>query len=145
MTRIGMIRRAAIAIGVLGFAPILFGKPLDLIYRSLDLKYHMLDLRMPSAQSRASASNLKSEVVDLKSAGADIKESDSEIKISLQGEILFDFDKSNLRPAAEPVLIQITEMIKKFSKPGVLIEGHTDGKGSPSYEIRSFPTGAPHR
>jgi outer membrane protein OmpA-like peptidoglycan-associated protein len=118
-------------------------KSLDLVYRSLDLKYSALGLKSDAqnvggkGEGTAGASSaLKSEVVDLKAAGAEIKESATEIKISLQGEILFDFDKSNLRPAAEPTLAQVAKMIGSYSKAQVLIEGYTDAKGSDSYNAK---------
>ncbi|MEY2479939.1 MAG: hypothetical protein QOI04_866 [Verrucomicrobiota bacterium] len=113
---------------------------LDLVYQSFDLKYSSEDLGGAADGVKGKAENtggapvaLKSEVVDLKAAGADIKESESEIKISLQGEILFDFDKATLRSAAEATLAGVASLIKKYPKPTVLIEGHTDGKGSQSY------------
>lgn len=125
-------------------------KSLDLVYRSLDLKYSALGLTVGGenvggkGEATAAASTaLKSEVVDLKAAsaqikaaGAEIKESAAEIKISLQGEILFDFDKSDLRPAAESTLAQVAKMIGSYPKAQVLIEGYTDSKGSDSYNAK---------
>ena len=125
-------------------------KFVDLVYQSLDLKYSSVGLQGSAenvggkGESTASTSSaLKSEVVDLKAAsaqikaaGAEIKETAAEIKISLQGEILFDFDKSNLRPAAESTLAQVAKMIGSYPKAHVLIEGYTDSKGSDSYNAR---------
>ena|SRR5438876_11976999 len=125
-------------------------KSLDLVYRSLDVKYSVLGLTGGAqnvggkGESTAGASSaLKSEVVDLeaasaeiKAAGAEIKETAAEIKISLQGEILFDFDKSNIRPTAESTLAQVAKMIGSYAKATVLIEGYTDAKGSDSYNAR---------
>src|SRR6266404_7213325 len=117
--------------------------PLGLIYESLDLKYSSADSAGTAQDTKGAASDLKGEVVDLKAAtaglkaaGAEIKESAAEIKISLQGEILFDFDKSNLRPAAESTLAQVAKMIGSYSKAQVLIEGYTDAKGSDSYNAK---------
>jgi len=111
-------------------------KSLDLVYRSLDLKYSVLGLTGGAqnvggkGESTAGASSaLKSEVVDLEAASA-------EIKISLQGEILFDFDKSNIRPTAESTLAQVAKMIGSYAKAEVLIEGYTDAKGSDSYNAK---------
>ena len=132
---------------------------LDLKYSSLpiagqvlDLKFSVEDLGGGAEQLKGkdegaagSSSALKSEVVDLKAAsadlkaaGAEIKESAAEIKISLQGEILFDFDKSNLRPAAESTLAQVAKMIGSYPRAQVLIEGYTDSKGSDSYNARHY-------
>jgi outer membrane protein OmpA-like peptidoglycan-associated protein len=110
--------------------------PLGLTYKSLDLKYSSLDLVGGAQNTKGGASDLKGEVVDLKAAGADIKETATEIKISLQGEILFDFDKSNLRLAAESTLAQVAKLISSYAKAKVLIEGYTDSKGSDSYNAR---------
>ena len=116
---------------------------LDLVYQSLDLKYTVEDLGGGTEQLKGknegetgSISALKSEVVDLVAKGVDVKESATEIKISLQGEILFDFDKADIRPAAEPTLAQVAKMIGSYSKATVLIEGHTDAKGSDSYNAK---------
>jgi outer membrane protein OmpA-like peptidoglycan-associated protein len=119
----------------------------DLKYESQPLKGGVLDLIYPGQDTGGAANgtnqnsdntaggvqSLQGDVTDLKAAGADIKESASEIKISLQGEILFDFDKANLRPAAEPTLTQIVALIRKTPKPMVVIEGYTDSKGAPAY------------
>ena len=110
--------------------------PIDLVYKSLDLKYSAAGESGSSQSTSGSTTNLQSTVVDLKAAGADIKETASDIKISLQGEILFDFDKSNLRPAAESTLMQIAKLIQAQSKPTTLIEGFTDSKGSDSYNAK---------
>jgi outer membrane protein OmpA-like peptidoglycan-associated protein len=116
---------------------------LDLVYESLDLKYAVEDLGGGTEQLKGknegetgSISALKSEVVDLVAKGVDVKESATEIKISLQGEILFDFDKADIRPAAEPTLAQVAKMIGSYSKATVLIEGYTDAKGSDSYNAK---------
>lgn len=110
--------------------------PLGLIYESLDLKYSSAETAGGAQNTTGATSDLKGEVVDLKAAGADIKETATEIKISLQGEILFDFDKSNLRPAAESTLAQVAKMISSYPQATVLIEGYTDSKGSDSYNAK---------
>ena len=118
-------------------------KSFDLVYRSLDLQYSAVGLIIDTASvggkgtgTTGASSGLKNEVLDLEAAGAEIKETASEIKISLQGEILFDFDKANLRPAAESTLAQVAQLIGSYAKARVLIEGYTDSKGSDSYNAR---------
>jgi len=66
----------------------------------------------------------------------EVKETETEIRIELSGDILFDFDKWNIRPAAEPVLQKVADVIKQYSNATVLIEGYTDSKGSDSYNLR---------
>jgi outer membrane protein OmpA-like peptidoglycan-associated protein len=110
--------------------------PVGLIYKSIDLKYSSADAAGGVENTKGATSDLKSEVLDLKAAGADIKETATEIKISLQGEILFDFDKSNLRPAAESTLAQVAKLIQSYPNARTVIEGYTDSKGSDSYNAK---------
>ncbi|HZS16302.1 MAG TPA: OmpA family protein [Candidatus Udaeobacter sp.] len=116
---------------------------LDLIYKSLELKYSSEDLTTGTEKLKGnyegaggSTSALKSEVVDLVAKGADVKESATEIKISLQGEILFDFDKADIRPSAESTLAQVAKLIQGYPSARVLIEGYTDSKGSNNYNAK---------
>ena len=112
------------------------GKVLDLIYPIQEMSGVFVGPGQKSGDIGGTGQSLQGEVTDLKAAGADIKETSDELKITLQGEILFDFDKWNLRPAAEPTLSQIAGLIKKTTKPSVVIEGHTDSKGSDSYNMK---------
>jgi outer membrane protein OmpA-like peptidoglycan-associated protein len=116
---------------------------LDLIYKSLDLKYTVEDLgggaeklKGKDEGTAGSSSALKSEIVDLVAKGVDVKETATEVKINLLGDILFDFDKADIRAAAEPTLAQVAKMIQGYAKAKVLIEGHTDSKGSESYNAK---------
>ncbi|MBW1972765.1 MAG: OmpA family protein [Deltaproteobacteria bacterium] len=59
-----------------------------------------------------------------------------EIKIELPSDILFDFDKYNIRPDARESLSKVAKVIKAYHPKSVLIEGHTDSKGSAKYNLR---------
>jgi len=56
-----------------------------------------------------------------------------EIKIDLSADVLFDFDKADLKPAAEGKLNHLLTVVN--SKPGsrIAIEGHTDVRGDATY------------
>jgi len=56
-----------------------------------------------------------------------------EIKIDLAADVLFDFDKADLKPAAEDRLQHLLTVVN--GKPGsrVAIEGHTDVRGEEAY------------
>lgn len=62
-----------------------------------------------------------------------VRETKTETRIELPADILFDFDKADLRASAEPALNQAAEVIRKGARGTVTIEGHTDGKGAPAY------------
>ena len=58
---------------------------------------------------------------------------DQEIRIALSADVLFDFDKHELKEAAVPTLTKVGEVLKAKGDARVLIEGHTDGKGNDAY------------
>src|SRR6185437_5728364 len=61
-----------------------------------------------------------------------IRETPKEVHIELPADILFDFDKSDIRPSAAAALHQAAELIRP-ARSTVAIDGHTDGKGTPAY------------
>jgi outer membrane protein OmpA-like peptidoglycan-associated protein len=67
----------------------------------------------------------------LKDLGA--KVSAQEIRIELAADVLFDFDKHELRPEAIPSLQKVAEVLRSRAGSPVTIEGHSDGKGSDAY------------
>jgi outer membrane protein OmpA-like peptidoglycan-associated protein len=62
-----------------------------------------------------------------------VRETETETRIELPADILFDFDKADIRPAAAPALKQAAEIIRKGARGTVTVEGHTDAKGSAGY------------
>ena len=56
-----------------------------------------------------------------------------EIRIALAADVLFDFDRHELRPAAFSTLGKVGEVLKAHEGADVIIEGHTDGKGNDAY------------
>lgn len=55
------------------------------------------------------------------------------IEIEFESKILFDFDKSNLQPAAKKSLDELVTILKKYPDTNIEIQGHTDNKGTDSY------------
>lgn len=53
----------------------------------------------------------------------------------LSAEVLFDFDKDNIRSGAQPELDKIDRYLKLKPYKKVIIEGHTDSKGTDSYNL----------
>lgn len=51
-------------------------------------------------------------------------------------EVLFDFDKWDVKKEAEPDLLKLARGIEKLDKKRVIIEGHTDSKGSEDYNMK---------
>lgn len=63
------------------------------------------------------------------------RENEGKILISLPGDVLFDFDKADIRADARPVLARLVEVLKAFPKAPVAIGGHTDAKGEDDYNL----------
>jgi outer membrane protein OmpA-like peptidoglycan-associated protein len=90
------------------------GNVLPLTYPILDLVYRVEDL---TAQVR----KLK------------LKETVTEMRIELPADILFDFDKADIRPTAAEALQQAAAILRERARGKVRIEGHTDSKGTHAY------------
>lgn len=65
--------------------------------------------------------------------GADVERIGEGIKITFDSGILFGFDSSELTYASEENIAELAETLKKYEDTEILIEGHTDNKGSDSY------------
>jgi outer membrane protein OmpA-like peptidoglycan-associated protein len=89
----------------------------------------------PAGQPKFKILDIVYKVSDLggKVSSIAVKETDTEVRIELAADVLFDFDKANILPKAEPALGQAAELILQRGKGSVRIEGHTDSKGSDSY------------
>jgi outer membrane protein OmpA-like peptidoglycan-associated protein len=101
----------------------------------LELKGDVRTLKGEVLEIKGLASGLAARVDPLQAAlrdlGATVRE--KEIKISLSADVLFDFDKADLRPEAGPSLAKVAAVLKAHPKAATLIEGHTDGKGTDKY------------
>jgi outer membrane protein OmpA-like peptidoglycan-associated protein len=65
-----------------------------------------------------------------------VKETAEEIRIELAADVLFDFDKSEIRPDAADTLAKAADILRSHSKQRATIEGHTDSKGASDYNQR---------
>ncbi|MCS6879443.1 MAG: OmpA family protein [Geminicoccaceae bacterium] len=63
-----------------------------------------------------------------------VAESRGELVFELGADVLFDFDRAELRPEADPVLrALLAEVRAKLPRARFLVEGHTDAKGTEDY------------
>lgn len=67
--------------------------------------------------------------------GAQIERVGEGIKITFASGILFDVNKSTLRPEAQTNIQQLATILNKYEETTVLIEGHTDSDGSEEYNL----------
>jgi outer membrane protein OmpA-like peptidoglycan-associated protein len=116
-----MITAAALSVGAAAYTdPPLGGTevqgiPVDLVFSVKDLVFVVDDTG--------------GKIKDL-----EVTETKTEIHIDLAADVLFDFDKSTLRPAARDTLHQAASIIRSNAKAStVRIDGYTDAKGSDAY------------
>jgi outer membrane protein OmpA-like peptidoglycan-associated protein len=57
------------------------------------------------------------------------------IQVSLSGDVLFNFDKWDIKKGAEKTLFKLAKAVKSLKTKEILIEGHTDSKGSDEYNL----------
>jgi outer membrane protein OmpA-like peptidoglycan-associated protein len=57
----------------------------------------------------------------------------TEIKIDVAADVLFDFDKAEIKRQAEPALQNLDTVLKANPDANVTIEGHTDGRATDDY------------
>jgi outer membrane protein OmpA-like peptidoglycan-associated protein len=105
------------------------GRQSDLIFsvqylwaRISDLSFVVDDLGGKATNVAGAAQNLE------------VKETATEIRIELAADVLFDFDKATIKPEAASALHNVALIIRdRGNGRAVRIDGHTDGKGSASY------------
>lgn len=69
-------------------------------------------------------------LADLKAA-----ETATEITLVLDAAVLFDHDKSDIRPDADKALLSMLSVVDEYASSKVRIEGHTDSTGEDDYNL----------
>lgn len=75
----------------------------------------------------------KAEELDRELANAEVERIGEGIKVTFDSGILFDFDSSTLRSEARRNLSEFAGSMQEYPETEILIVGHTDSKGSDSY------------
>jgi outer membrane protein OmpA-like peptidoglycan-associated protein len=75
----------------------------------------------------------KAEELDQELANAEVERIGEGIKVTFDSGLLFDFDSSALRSNAEQNLTEFAGSMEEYPETNILIVGHTDSKGSDSY------------
>lgn len=86
----------------------------------------------------AQGGNLSSQGSSLSAQGSSLSgtETGFNIQINLSSDVLFDFDKAELKPEADAELQKAADVIRQKGKGLILITGYTDSKGSDAYNQR---------
>ncbi len=85
--------------------------------------------RQEAQQATTRATQLEQELSELKA-----KETERGLVLTL-GDVLFEFNKADLKPGGMRNLYQLVDFLKKNPTRNVSIEGHTDNIGSEGYNL----------
>jgi outer membrane protein OmpA-like peptidoglycan-associated protein len=67
--------------------------------------------------------------------GAEVQRIGEGIKITFDSGILFDIDKSDLRPVSKSSLAELAKILNKYPDTNIMIEGHTDDTGTDEHNM----------
>jgi outer membrane protein OmpA-like peptidoglycan-associated protein len=99
--------------------------------RALDVVPSVLEIR-------GLQSGIVSTVQEVRQAMRDLgaTETDLEVRVELPADVLFDFDKADIRSDAAQALAQLATLIRAYPSGSATLEGHTDSKGDDAYNQR---------
>lgn len=103
--------------------------------RALEILPTVLAIHGMAQSFGASSSSIIASVQEVKQAMIDLHGQDLglQIRIELPADVLFDFDKADIRPDAQKALEQLATVIKAYPKGSAMLIGHTDSKGDDQY------------
>lgn len=87
-------------------------------------------LERQTARMQAEAERLQQQLADLEA-----RPTERGLVLTLGSDVLFDFDRSDVKPGAQRTLERIAEFLNEYSDRQVLIEGFTDSTGSREYNM----------
>src|SRR5436309_7720951 len=81
---------------------------------------------------------LQQKELDLEKARQEFEaqQSGRSLSMNLYGDVLFDYDKAVLKPAAEEALKKVAVVLSQFPESKVTVEGYTDSKGTKSVNMQ---------
>lgn len=99
--------------------------------RALDVVPSVLEIQGLQSGLVATVQEVQQAMQDL---GA--TETDLEVRVELPADVLFDFDKADIRSDAATALAQLATLIRAYPSGSATLEGHTDAKGDDAYNQR---------
>lgn len=68
--------------------------------------------------------------------GTTVQRRQNDLAITMKSDVLFDSGSSVIKPGGEDEIARIADILNRYPETRVTVEGHTDSKGSESYNIR---------
>lgn len=106
--------------------------------RGLAIRSSVLDIRGLERGIAGSGSGIVATVQEVRQAmqALGARETDLEVRVDLPADVLFDFDKADVRADAADALAHLATLIRGYPSRRVRLEGHTDAKGDDAYNQR---------
>jgi outer membrane protein OmpA-like peptidoglycan-associated protein len=103
----------------------------DIKKKEAELERQKLDLEKKSLE-------LQRKELDLEKAKQELQyqETSKSMSMNLAGDVLFDYNKAALKPAAEEALQKVAVVLSLFPESNVTVEGYTDSKGGPAVNLQ---------
>ncbi|CAA9264688.1 MAG: hypothetical protein AVDCRST_MAG42-2918 [uncultured Chthoniobacterales bacterium] len=98
-------------------------KQTELERQRLDLEKKALDLQRRELELEKMRQELQA------------RESGQSLSMNLSGDLLFDYEKATLKPAAEEALKKVAVVLSQFPESKVTVEGYTDAKGGKAVNL----------
>jgi outer membrane protein OmpA-like peptidoglycan-associated protein len=103
----------------------------DLKKKEAELERQKLDLEKRSIELQRKELELEKTKQELQ-----YQESSKSMSMNLAGDVLFDYDKAALKPAAEEALKKVAIVLSLFPESNVTVEGYTDSKGGKALNLQ---------
>jgi outer membrane protein OmpA-like peptidoglycan-associated protein len=99
-------------------------KELEVQKKEAELKQRELELARKQSELEKARQELQAQ------------QSGRSLSMNLSGDVLFDYDKATLKPAAQEALNKVAVVLSQFPESRVTVEGYTDAKGTKSVNMQ---------
>jgi outer membrane protein OmpA-like peptidoglycan-associated protein len=102
------------------------------------LSKEQADLEKKRAELERKSAELQQREAALQQAQQQLADQQSgrSLSMNLSGDVLFDYDKAVLKPAAEEALKKVAVVLSQFPDSMVTVEGYTDSKGGKPFNMQ---------
>ena len=102
-----------------------------------DIQKKEAELQRQKLELEKKSLDLQQKELELQKAKQDLQyqETGKSLSMNLSGDVLFDYDKATLKPAAEEALKKVAVVLSQFPERMVTVEGYTDAKGTKSVNM----------
>jgi outer membrane protein OmpA-like peptidoglycan-associated protein len=103
-----------------------------------EIKKKEAELERQKLELEKKSLELKRKELDLEKAKQELqyRETSKSMSMNLAGDVLFDYNKAELKPAAEEALQKVAVVLSLFPESNVTVEGYTDSKGGPAVNLQ---------